>query len=100
VCAASSLAEPGGPLPGPLHNPLVLVQRTGGFALVQDHGLHAGGPQRAAFHGFHLLANQTRLLAHLGVAEATHGVFLLQVAALQTRLDVVLRERHSGEDGL
>lgn len=92
---SASQAEPGRPLPAPLHNPLVLDQLTRRFALIQDDSLHGRGLQRAAFHRFYLLTNQSRLFAHLSVTEATHDVFLLQVATLGTRLDVVLRERES-----
>lgn len=87
-----SVTEPGGSLPGSLHYPLVFILGAWRFPLIQDHSLHGRGPQRAAFHGVYLLTNQTGLSAHFGVAEPTQDVLLLQVAALQTRLDVVLTD--------
>lgn len=90
---SASVAEPGRPLSGPLHNPLVFVLLAWCLALVQDDGLHSRRPQRAAFHCLYLLTNQTSLLAHLSITEATQDMFLLQVATLWTRLNVGLRGR-------
>lgn len=86
------LAEPGGSLPGSLHDPLVFVLLAWCLALIQDNSLHSRGPQRPTFHFFYLLTNQSGLPAHLSVTEATHDMFLLQVATLWTRLNVVLKE--------
>lgn len=90
---SAALAEPGRPLPGHLHNPLLFVLHAWGLTSIYYHSLSGRRPQWAAFHCYDLPANLSRLLAHLGVTVATQGVLLLQVAALQTRLNVVLRER-------
>ena len=82
VSKKTTLAEPGRPLPGPLHYPLVFVLLAWCLALIQHHRLHCWRPQRASFHCFDLLTNPTGLLAHLGVTDAAQDVFLLQVATL------------------
>lgn len=92
----ASRAEPGRPLPGPFHDPLVFVLLARRLPFIQDDRLQRRRPQRAAFHCLYLLANQSRLLAHLGVTEGAQDVLLLQVATLRTRLNVVLREGEQG----
>lgn len=94
VARAASVAEPCRPLSRPLHYPLVFVLLTWHLTLIQHNRLHSWGPQWASFHCSNLLPNQTSLLAHLSITEATKDVFLFQVAALWTWLDVVLREGH------
>lgn len=91
-----TLAEPGRPLPGPLHYPLAFVLFAWHLALIQDDGLRCRGPQGATLHFADLPANLSGFPAHLLIAEATQDVLLLQVATLWTGLNVVLGpgERH------
>lgn len=95
----TSRAEPARPLPGPLHDPLVSVQLARRLPFIQDDRLLRGRPQRAALHCLYLLANQSRLLGHLGVTEGAQDVLLLQVATLRTRLNVVLRDKERKNKG-
>lgn len=90
VTNTASWAEPRWSLPGSLHYPLVFVLIAWRLPLIQYNRLHLWGPQWASFHCFNLLTNQSRLLAHLCVAEATQDMFLLQVATFWTWLDVRL----------
>lgn len=87
------VAEPGGPLPGHLHYPLALVRLARLLIRIHNNGLHTRGPQRTALHRLNLIANPSSLFVHFSITEATQDVFLLEVAALWTWLDVQLKEK-------
>lgn len=95
---SGSIAEPGRPLPGSLHYPLVLVLLAWLLTLIQHDRLHSRGPQRASFSCLNLLTNQTSLLADLCITETAQDMFLLQVATLCTHLNVGLREGDTERD--
>jgi len=84
------LTEPGGSFPCPLHYSLVFVLVARLLSLIEDNRLGGRSLQWASLHGLDLNADESRFSAHLLVTEPAQDMLLLQVATLQTRLNIVL----------